>query len=62
MRDAAEDEANAQLSVASASATYFPDLSRVEENAHGERIVTSVERVLRKTGVLKALGRAKWMP
>jgi hypothetical protein len=60
--DAEEDDASLQPQAASASATYFPDLSRVEENAHGERIVTSVERVLRKTGVLKALGRAKWMP
>jgi hypothetical protein len=38
------------------------DLTRVEAQGQGERTITAVERVLRKTGVLKALNRAKWMP
>ena len=62
LSDAVDDSVAGQMQAAAASVTYFPDLSRVEANAHGERIVTSVERVLRKAGVLKALGRAKWMP
>jgi hypothetical protein len=37
-------------------------LTRVECQGEGERTITSVERLLRRTGVLKALGRAKWMP
>ena len=37
-------------------------LTRVECQGEGERTIASVERLLRKTGVLKALGRAKWMP
>lgn len=37
-------------------------LSRVEGGGSGESTVASVERVLRKTGLLKALGRAQWMP
>jgi hypothetical protein len=42
-----------------------PDIrafSRVEGCGNGERTIASVERVLRKAGVLKALSRAKWMP
>ena len=34
----------------------------VADSGTGEATVDSVERVLRKTGVLKALGRAQWMP
>jgi hypothetical protein len=37
-------------------------LTRVECRGEGERTIASVERLLRRTGVLKALGRAKWMP
>lgn len=37
-------------------------LTRVESYGNGERTISSVERVLRKTGILKALNRAKWMP
>ena len=36
--------------------------SQVEGHGDGERTIASVERILRKTGVLKALSRAKWMP
>ena len=39
-----------------------PGLTRVENYGNGERTIASVERVLRKTGVLKALSRAKWQP
>ena len=38
------------------------ELSRVEAQGTGEGTIASVERVLRKAGVLKALSRAKWMP
>jgi hypothetical protein len=37
-------------------------LVHVESLGNGERTIASVERVLRKTGILKALNRAKWMP
>ena len=37
-------------------------LTRIDGRGEGQRTITSVERVLRKTGVLKALNRAKWMP
>src|SRR5262249_2690101 len=39
-------------------------LTRVEATSEGdgERTIASVERILRQTGVLKALSRAKWMP
>ena len=36
--------------------------SLVEARGRGEETVASVERVLRKTGVLKALSHAQWMP
>ena len=35
--------------------------SRIEGHGDGERTIASVERVLRKAGVLKALSRARWM-
>jgi hypothetical protein len=37
-------------------------LTRIDGQGDGERTIASVERVLRKTGVLKALNRAKWLP
>jgi hypothetical protein len=37
-------------------------LTHVENFGNGERTIVSVERVLRKTGILKALNRARWMP
>jgi hypothetical protein len=37
-------------------------LTRVECQGEGERTISSVERLLRRTGVLKALDCAKWMP
>ena len=40
--------------------TEFP--THIDGRTGGERTIASVERVLRKTGVLKALSRAKWMP
>jgi hypothetical protein len=43
-------------------ASYGHELTCVEARGEGERTITSVERVLRQTGVLKALNRAKWMP
>ena len=36
--------------------------SHLEGNGNGQATVGSIERLLRKTGVLKALNRAKWMP
>ena len=36
--------------------------SHLEANGGGQATVTTLERLLRKTGVLKALSRAKWMP
>lgn len=38
------------------------ELTCVEAWGDGERTIASVEKVLRKTGILKALNRAKWMP
>jgi hypothetical protein len=38
------------------------ELSQVEADGQREGTIASVERVLRQTGVLKALSRAKWMP
>jgi hypothetical protein len=38
------------------------ELSQVEAYGNREGTIASVERVLRQTGVLKALSRAKWMP
>ena len=35
---------------------------RGEDALGGQQTIASVERVLRRTGVLKALARAKWMP
>ncbi len=47
----------------SPSSTGIADpLSRVVADGQGERTVAYVERVLRRTGVLKALGQAKWFP
>ena len=43
-------------------APCFQALSRVEACGNGERTIASVERALRKAGVLKALSRAQWMP
>jgi hypothetical protein len=37
-------------------------LTCVNGRGEGESTIASVERVLRKTGVLKALNRAKWLP
>jgi hypothetical protein len=42
--------------------TYGHELTCVEARGEGERTIASVERVLRKAGVLKALSRAQWMP
>lgn len=48
---------------ASPSSTGSADpLSRVVADGQGERTVAYVERVLRRTGVLKALSQAKWFP
>ncbi len=38
------------------------ELSYVECRGEGERTISSIERVLRRKGVLKALDRARWMP
>ena len=40
----------------------FRQLIQVEAHGNGERTIASIERVLRQTGVLKALSRVKWMP
>ena len=38
------------------------ELTHLDARGDGERTIASVKRVLRKTGVRKALSRAKWMP
>ena len=38
------------------------EVTRIEARGEGKRTIARVERVLRETGVLKALNRAKWMP
>ena len=38
------------------------DVGQVEATGRGEATVAFVERLLRETGVLKALAHAKWMP
>ena len=41
---------------------HFPGLSQVASAGEGERTIASVEKILRQTGVLKALNQAKWSP
>ena len=48
--------------VSQLSDSDFSWLSQVESAGEGERTVASVEKILRRTGVLKALGQAKWLP
>ena len=43
-------------------AGYGHELTRLECRGEGQRTIVSVERVLRRNGVLRALSRAKWMP
>ena len=38
------------------------DVGQIEASGRGEATVAFVERLLRETGVLKALAHAKWMP
>ena len=38
------------------------DMAQIEATGRGEATVAFVERLLRETGVLKALSHAKWMP
>ena len=38
------------------------DVGQVEATGRGEATVAFVERLLRETGVLKALAPGKWMP
>lgn len=57
---AAEERAKA-WEMRTPEANYY-ELTCVEARRNGERTVASVERVLRKAGVLEALGRTKWMP
>ena len=44
------------------SSPFLRELIQVEGGGEAERTIMSVERVLRKAGVLKALSRAQWMP
>jgi hypothetical protein len=55
-------EDNPGWSTAAPPTHYGHELTRVEARGEGERTIASVERVLRKAGVLKALSRAQWMP
>ena len=55
-------EALAILTIPPSIPTSQTGLVHVESYGNGERTIASVERVLRKTGILKALCRAKWMP
>ncbi len=43
-------------------ATDDQEFMCVESRGQGENAISSIERVLRKTGVLKALARARWNP
>ena len=43
-------------------ADYGPEWSRVESKGIGQHTIAAVERFLRRTGTLKALSRARWMP
>jgi hypothetical protein len=47
--------------VSQLSDSDFAWLSQVESKGEGERMIASVEKILRQTGVLKALSRAKWL-
>ena len=38
------------------------DWTGVEARGEGARTIAAMERLLRQTGVFKALSRAKWMP
>ena len=44
------------------SLPFLREFIQVEGGGEAERTIMSVERVLRKAGVLKALSRAQWMP
>ena len=44
------------------SVCHCSGLSQVASEGEGERTIASVERILRQTGVLKALNQAKWLP
>jgi hypothetical protein len=56
-----EDYVPAEL-LGNPDAGYGHELTRLECRGEGERTIASVERVLRRNGVLRALSRAKWMP
>ena len=45
-----------------AADSTFAWLNQVESTGEGAGTVASVEKILRQTGVLKALSRAKWLP
>ncbi len=40
----------------------WQEFCRVEGQGSGEHLVAFVERMLRQSGILKALGRARWLP
>ena len=61
LSDEVDKQSGARQGVRQTSDSDFPWLSRVESAGEGERTIASVERVLRKTGVLKALSQAKWL-
>ena len=44
------------------SVGHCSGLSQVASEGEGERTIASVEKILRQTGVLKALNQAKWLP
>ena len=57
-----EVEARSAAPAPYAAATDNCELSHVEWGGEGRSVVETVERTLRRTGVSKALNRAKWMP
>lgn len=59
---ATRPSANIEVGTSPNSTGIADPLSRVIANDRGERTVAYVERVLRRTGVLKALSQAKWFP
>ena len=54
-----EDEMSALLAVAN---EHWRELCQIEGTGDGSQVVAFVERVLRETGVMKALARPTWMP
>lgn len=62
LNDGTDDSAFAQPFAPSQHYGFGRELSRVICRGDGEDLIEDVERILKRTGVLKALSRAKWLP